>query len=218
MTHVCFLHETGERFCSQSGGNRHFRQPQLRQALLPKIEPGPFLVFGPQPVSRSVMTIRRSGLRFGETADRILAVVPWSRIAPMKRPAVPRIHLRFPTCPLLVVLGGVLAAGVTAQAGDWPQILGPHRNGIADDEHLASQWPAGGPKTLWQRPVSPPMNSSGRFASRTQSRRGRLMPNLRTTPAISMVFRESWDSTESRHTLGKGVHRRCASCKPLRGT
>jgi len=38
-------------------------------------------------------------------------------------------------------------------AGDWPQILGPHRNGEADNEKLADTWPADGPKTLWQRPV-----------------------------------------------------------------
>lgn len=40
-----------------------------------------------------------------------------------------------------------------ASAGDWPQILGPHRNGKADNETLADSWPADGPKTVWQRPV-----------------------------------------------------------------
>jgi outer membrane protein assembly factor BamB len=36
-------------------------------------------------------------------------------------------------------------------AGEWPQILGPNRNGIAaDDEKLADRWPDGGPKVLWQ--------------------------------------------------------------------
>jgi outer membrane protein assembly factor BamB len=44
-------------------------------------------------------------------------------------------------------------ASVTAKAGDWPQILGPHRNGVADAEQLAESWPAGGPKTLWQKEV-----------------------------------------------------------------
>jgi len=37
--------------------------------------------------------------------------------------------------------------------GDWPQILGPHRNGAAENETLADTWPADGPKPLWQRPV-----------------------------------------------------------------
>jgi outer membrane protein assembly factor BamB len=40
-----------------------------------------------------------------------------------------------------------------ALAGDWPQILGPNRNGRAEGERLAESWPAGGPKVRWQRPV-----------------------------------------------------------------
>jgi outer membrane protein assembly factor BamB len=40
-----------------------------------------------------------------------------------------------------------------ASAGDWPQILGPDRNGIARDESLAGRWPKDGPDTVWQRPV-----------------------------------------------------------------
>jgi outer membrane protein assembly factor BamB len=42
---------------------------------------------------------------------------------------------------------------ISATAGDWPQILGPHRNGIADDEQLNLDWPGGKPKALWQRDV-----------------------------------------------------------------
>ena len=38
-------------------------------------------------------------------------------------------------------------------SGDWPQILGPNRNGSAEKESLAAAWPAGGPKTLWKRDV-----------------------------------------------------------------
>ncbi len=42
----------------------------------------------------------------------------------------------------------------SARAGDWPQILGPHRTGIADpDEQLADRWPAAGPREIWRRPV-----------------------------------------------------------------
>ncbi len=39
------------------------------------------------------------------------------------------------------------------QAGDWPQILGPQRNGQAQHEKLAESWPAAGPKTVWRRNV-----------------------------------------------------------------
>src|SRR5690349_20871264 len=41
----------------------------------------------------------------------------------------------------------------TAGAGDWPQILGPHRNGHAENERLPDTWPAGGPKKLWRYPL-----------------------------------------------------------------
>lgn len=48
----------------------------------------------------------------------------------------------------------VVTASAVAAAGDWPQILGPNRNGIAaEDEVLADEWPAEGPYTLWQREV-----------------------------------------------------------------
>jgi hypothetical protein len=59
---------------------------------------------------------------------------------------------------LLVVLLGIALVGLPCSsqhlvAGDWPQILGPHRNGEADNETLADTWPADGPKTVWQRAV-----------------------------------------------------------------
>lgn len=42
----------------------------------------------------------------------------------------------------------------SAHAGDWPQILGPDRNGVAAaDESLADAWPAGGPPVVWRREV-----------------------------------------------------------------
>ena len=36
-----------------------------------------------------------------------------------------------------------------AVAGDWPQILGPARNGAAPGESLANAWPKSGPKVAW---------------------------------------------------------------------
>ncbi|QDU43556.1 outer membrane biogenesis protein BamB [Symmachiella dynata] len=41
----------------------------------------------------------------------------------------------------------------TAVAGDWPQILGPTRNGIAQDEKLADSWPANGPQVVWKQKI-----------------------------------------------------------------
>jgi outer membrane protein assembly factor BamB len=47
-----------------------------------------------------------------------------------------------------------LALGMTsATAGDWPQILGPNRNGHADNERLNETWPVAGPTKLWRYPL-----------------------------------------------------------------
>lgn len=40
-----------------------------------------------------------------------------------------------------------------ADAGDWPQILGPERNAIARNEKLADKWPKSGPKKIWEQNV-----------------------------------------------------------------
>jgi len=39
-----------------------------------------------------------------------------------------------------------------ANAADWPQFLGPGRDGVYDGE-IATTWPSGGPKALWRRKV-----------------------------------------------------------------
>jgi outer membrane protein assembly factor BamB len=44
-----------------------------------------------------------------------------------------------------------LAMDAGARAGDWPQILGPGRNGAAADEQVADSWPAAGPVIVWRR-------------------------------------------------------------------
>lgn len=51
-------------------------------------------------------------------------------------------------------LAGALSLGLAAAvgAGDWPQVLGPRRDGHAADEKLAV-WPAAGPKVRWKRDV-----------------------------------------------------------------
>jgi outer membrane protein assembly factor BamB len=46
-------------------------------------------------------------------------------------------------------LCGLLASSTRALAGDWPQILGPHRDGKAVNEAPLAAWPAGGPPVAW---------------------------------------------------------------------
>jgi outer membrane protein assembly factor BamB len=55
-----------------------------------------------------------------------------------------------------------------ALGGDWPQILGPDRNGRAQGEQLLESWPESGPKTLWQMRV-------GRGFAGVAVRQGRLV-------------------------------------------
>lgn len=47
----------------------------------------------------------------------------------------------------------VAAAGGGAAARDWPQFLGPARDGRYAGPPLAASWPADGPRRLWSRPV-----------------------------------------------------------------
>jgi outer membrane protein assembly factor BamB len=55
----------------------------------------------------------------------------------------------------LIVVGLLTAGGLTAASAslDWPQYLGPTRNGVYSGPPLAATWPAGGPKKVWQKSV-----------------------------------------------------------------
>ena len=47
----------------------------------------------------------------------------------------------------------IFAAASHAHAGDWPQVLGPDRNGTAPDETIRVRWGTDSPPTLWQHEV-----------------------------------------------------------------
>jgi outer membrane protein assembly factor BamB len=53
----------------------------------------------------------------------------------------------------LLFAAAVTVSVVSAQATDWPQLLGPNRDGSYPGGDLASTWPADGPRVLWQRTV-----------------------------------------------------------------
>lgn len=65
-----------------------------------------------------------------------------------------RFHQVFPLAFLAcLTLGAALARAETrTTSSDWPQFLGPNRNGISPETGLWSTWPAGGPKELWRVP------------------------------------------------------------------
>jgi len=52
---------------------------------------------------------------------------------------------------MLALLGGAAAA----TADDWPQWLGPKRDGVWRETGIVDTFPAGGPKVLWKQPCGP---------------------------------------------------------------
>jgi outer membrane protein assembly factor BamB len=64
------------------------------------------------------------------------------------------------------VLAALALAGALP-AADWPQFLGPTRDGVSAETGLAAAWPADGPRRLWERPVgagfSGPVVAGGRL-------------------------------------------------------
>jgi len=61
----------------------------------------------------------------------------------------------------------LLALALPLAAEDWPQFLGPRRDGTAAAKNLAAKWPAAGPKVIWKKDVgsgwSAPVVAKGRL-------------------------------------------------------
>jgi outer membrane protein assembly factor BamB len=53
---------------------------------------------------------------------------------------------------LFWLIAGLLVPSASC-ASDWPQFLGPYRNGVYDGNDLADNWRATGPPVIWQKPV-----------------------------------------------------------------
>ena len=47
----------------------------------------------------------------------------------------------------------LLIAALALWSEDWPQFMGPSRNGVAPGADVAASWPAGGPPVLWKKDV-----------------------------------------------------------------
>lgn len=57
---------------------------------------------------------------------------------------------------LLCALGalcGCFLFVLSVSAQDWPQFLGPQRNGVYSGPPLATNWPASGPRKVWQKSI-----------------------------------------------------------------
>ena len=64
-----------------------------------------------------------------------------------KRKTILAAARRLPVVCLLIAC----AASASAQANDWAQWGGPHRNFVSEAKGLAAAWPEGGPRRLWSR-------------------------------------------------------------------
>jgi outer membrane protein assembly factor BamB len=53
---------------------------------------------------------------------------------------------------IIVIISALLAAN-SIFASDWPQYLGPDRNGVSGEKGLLRSWPKEGPKVLWTFPL-----------------------------------------------------------------
>jgi outer membrane protein assembly factor BamB len=60
------------------------------------------------------------------------------------QPRIKTVITAFCLCLLAIPLSAL------AKTGDWPQWRGPQRDGASQETGLLKQWPAGGPKLLWQ--------------------------------------------------------------------
>jgi outer membrane protein assembly factor BamB len=52
-----------------------------------------------------------------------------------------------------IALSLAAASGALLKASDWPQFLGPSRNGLYTGPPIAESWPAGGPRVAWRKQV-----------------------------------------------------------------
>lgn len=65
-------------------------------------------------------------------------------------PSDPRSSLSCLCGLALLWFGCHLTGAEPAASTDWPQILGPNRNGISSETKLLDEWPAQGPKEVWR--------------------------------------------------------------------
>src|SRR5712671_3233269 len=56
----------------------------------------------------------------------------------------------FPVRPVMLAL---VLLGAQAIAADWPQLLGPGRDGVYGGPPLSETWGASGPRVVWRRTI-----------------------------------------------------------------
>jgi outer membrane protein assembly factor BamB len=66
---------------------------------------------------------------------------------------LPKRPILYPGARLLLRIAILTWAAACALAQDWPQFLGPARNGVYSGNDLAASWPPDGPAVIWKKEV-----------------------------------------------------------------
>ena len=54
-----------------------------------------------------------------------------------------------------LALAAAMALPALAMGADWPQFMGPNRDGVSAEKGLLTDWPESGPKELWRKELGP---------------------------------------------------------------
>jgi outer membrane protein assembly factor BamB len=107
------------------------------------------------------------------------------------------------TCLRLFIVTACLIGGVAA---DWPQFLGPQRDGTSPEKGLLDTWPAAGPAVVWQREVgegyASPVVADGRLVLFHRVGNEEVIECL-TAEGGKPVWKQSY-RTDYSDDLGKG--------------
>src|SRR5688572_16513942 len=87
----------------------------------------------------------------GWSASPSSRALSWPALACFVEAVKKIIPTFFGSCGLLLYC--CLALGFThlGNAADWPQFLGPDRNGVSRETNSFPAWPQDGPKQIWQK-------------------------------------------------------------------
>ncbi|MFT5524804.1 MAG: outer membrane protein assembly factor BamB [Pirellulaceae bacterium] len=95
--------------------------------------------------------------------------------------------------------------GLSAE-NDWPQFLGPNRNGISAETGLLEQWPADGPKEVWRVPGGVGMSGfaigDGRLITMVQTTQSQFV--LAVSPTTGKLIWKTEIAPAYGNTMGNG--------------
>ncbi len=110
------------------------------------------------------------------------------------------------TSRALALIAALLGLAGLTRADDWPQFLGPSRDGHSQETDLRESWPKEGPPVVWQREVgegfSGPVVVGERLILLHRPRNEEVIECLQTATGKSL-WRHAYP-TEYQDALGKG--------------